>query len=82
MLFRSGVALQRLPPLFAYSLNLLASLLGAITFVVCSLLELGHSAWFAIALLPLAFLLRADRRAMALALLGTSLTLGVLAVFD
>lgn len=77
-----GAALQRLPPLFAYSLNLFASLLGATTFIACSLLELGPTAWFAIALLPLAFLLRADRRALALSLLGTSLTLGVLAAFS
>jgi len=77
-----GVALQRLPPLRAYSINLLASLTGALGFILSSFLELGPIHWFAIALLPLAVLFRDERRALAALLLGTSLSLGVLAAFS
>jgi SAM-dependent methyltransferase len=77
-----GVALLRLPPLRAYSLNLLASLAGVLAFILASLLELGPIHWFAIALLPLAALSGASRRRLAASLLGTSLTLGVLALFS
>ncbi len=64
-----GAALERVPRLPAYTLNLAGSLLGVLAFAALSMLETPPWVWFAAGLAPLALVTtRGKQRAAALAL--------------
>ena len=65
-------------PVVAYSVNLSASLLGVITFVSLSFLQLGPVVWFLVALLPLVYFVRSRPAAVVCHLVGVALTTGLL----
>ncbi len=58
-----GLHLQAGRPLVAYSINLIASILGVLAFVALSFLRLGPEVWFAVGLLPLLYSVRRQRLA-------------------
>src|SRR5262245_7450168 len=76
-----GNALESFPPITAYSINILASLSGVLSFVFLSYLSLGPVVWFAIAALPFVYFTRRSRVAITCNLLGLILTIGILQYF-
>src|SRR5262249_9610346 len=77
----AGNALESFPPATAYSINILASLSGVLSFLALSYLNLGPIVWFAVAALPLVYFTRRSRSAIACNLLGLILTIGILQFF-
>ena len=73
-----GRHLGTLPPVRAYSVNLLASLLGIAAFLVLGFLELGPTVWYVVALLPLTYFMRGSPRALVAHLTGVSLVVALL----
>ena len=68
-----GRALEQVPRLPAYSLNIAGSLLGVLAFAALSMLETPPWAWFALGLAPLAWVFtRGAQRRVALALAAVS----------
>jgi SAM-dependent methyltransferase len=53
-----GALFQRLPPLRAYSWDLIGSLLGVIAMAITTALYTGPAVWFALAVIPLVYLSR------------------------
>src|SRR5262245_52027067 len=64
-----GNALESFPPATAYSINILASLSGVLSFLALSYLNLGPTVWFAMAALPLVYFTRHSRSGIACNLL-------------
>ncbi len=76
-----GQALERVPRLPAYSLNIAGSLLGVLAFAALSMLETPPWVWFALGLAPLAWVFtRGAQRRVALAQAAASVVAVVGAV--
>jgi Spermine/spermidine synthase domain len=73
-----GRHLGAYPPVVAYSINLIASLLGLGTFLALGFLELGPVIWFAIGLLPLTYFVRGSYVSLAAHLFGMVMLLAIL----
>jgi hypothetical protein len=76
-----GKYLEMFPPITAYSINIAASLLGVVSFLVISYLDFGPIVWFTLALAPLVYLLRRDRPALLCNILGLVAVAAVILLF-
>ena len=73
-----GKHLEGFPPIAAYSINIGASLLGVVSFIVISYLSFEPAVWYAIAALPVLYFVRTNRAHVACTLGGLLLTAGIL----
>jgi hypothetical protein len=73
-----GKYLEEFPPITAYSINIIASLLGVLTFLGLSYLGFDPAVWFLIAAIPVLYFLRSNRIHIAFALTGLLVTVGIL----
>jgi hypothetical protein len=76
-----GQYLEGFPPITAYSINIAASLLGVLGFLLISYLRFAPVAWFTVAILPVLYLVRTDRRGLLLNSLGLIAAVGVVLLF-
>jgi SAM-dependent methyltransferase len=76
-----GNHLEAFPPITAYSINIAASLLGVLSFLVLSYLRFGPAAWFTIAVLPILYFVRGNRLGIICNLAGLLLAVGILQFF-
>ncbi len=73
-----GKHLEAFPPITAYSINIAASLLGVLSFLVLSYLSFEPAFWFAIATIPILYFVRTNRVHVVGTLAGLLLTVGIL----
>ena len=73
-----GKHLEAFPPITAYSINIVASLLGVLSFLALSYLSFGPIVWFLIATIPILYFVRANRVHIVWTLTGLLLTIGIL----
>jgi hypothetical protein len=76
-----GNHLNAFPPITAYSINIGASLLGIISFLVLSYVGLGPGVWFAIAAIPILYFVRTNRVGLVCNLVGLILIITTLQFF-
>lgn len=73
-----GKYLEEFPPITGYSINIIASLLGVLTFLALSYLGFDPAVWFLIAAIPILYFLQSNRIYSAVALAGLLVTVGIL----
>jgi len=76
-----GRNLEAFPPNEAYSINIVASLIGVLFFLVLSYLGFGPLVWFAVAAVPVLYFVRSNTLGLVCGVAGLVLTLGILQFF-
>lgn len=72
-----GTYLRRFIPLVGYSINIGASLLGVMTFLLLGYLQLGPIVWFTIAFLPILYFTRGYSQGIFCNLIGLALVISI-----